>query len=100
MNEINFNSEKNINPKQSSINGSKYADFKALYLGYTEKMDKSDFANSLTRCQIELEMLKDLQNFALQENKSDELAYIKERYSILSDKFKQFGIVLKDLEQS
>ncbi len=98
MNEINFNSGNNINPGQSSINNSKYINMKASYLGYLDEMKKSDFANSLTRYQIELNLLKDMRNLALEENKLEELDYIKERYDILSDKFQQFGIVLKKLE--
>ena len=100
MNEINFNPENNINKGQSNASNSKYANFKASYLGYLKEMEKSDFSNSLTRYQIELNMLKDMRDLAIIENKPDELDYIEERYGILTDKFRQFGIVLKDLEQS
>ena len=99
MNEINFNPDNNINFKQSNKSNSKYANMKASYLGYLDEMKKSDFANSLTRYQIELNLLKDMRDLALEENKPDEIDYIKERYNILSDKFQQFGIVLKNMEE-
>lgn len=99
MYEINFNSNNEIHPATNIKNkaSSKYDNLKAAYKGYLQKMDKSDFANSLTRYQIELNLLIDMYKFATEESKSEELAYIEERYNVLVDNFKQFGITPKEL---
>lgn len=98
MNEVNFNSDNCINQNQNNKKNSKYDNMKMTYQNYIKKMDKSDFANSLTRFQIELNLLTDMQKFAALEGKTEEISYIKERYDILSGKFKQFGITLKEID--
>lgn len=99
MYEISFNSNNRIYPTTNIKNeaGSKYDNLKAAYKGYLQKIDKSDFANSLTRYQIELNLLTDMHKFATEEGKTEELAYIEERYNVLVDNFKQFGITPKEL---
>lgn len=100
MYEVNLNSSNDLNQNQKNQANSKYDNMKLAYQGYLQKMDKSDFANSLTRFQIELNLLKDMHNLATEEGKTEEIAYIKEKYDILSDKFKQFGIILKEIDSN
>ena len=89
---------KNINYNKAVENKSKYDNLKEVYKKYIKDMEKSDFANSFTRYQVELNMLKNLKKTAVEENKQIELEFIQEKYNILADKFNQFGVVLKDLD--
>lgn len=97
MNEINFNLTNSINTHQKNELDSQYDNMKVFYQSYIQKMDKSDFANSLTRYQIELNLLTDMKTIAIKEGRVKEIDYIKKRYDILTKKFKQFGITLKEL---
>lgn len=100
MTKANFNIPNKTSKTELNQTNSKkltYDSLRKIYDDYTQRMDKSDFANSFTRYQVELNFLKDMYQHALEEGKNDAIKYIKERYSILSEKFMQFGVVLKEL---
>lgn len=95
MNKININKM----AKQTYNNISKqsaYENTKAVYKGYVKKMEKSDFANSISRYEVELNMLKSMKEMAEQSKDTKELKYIDERISNANDKLAQFGIKIKE----
>ena len=95
MNNININKM----AKQTYNNISKqstYENTKAVYKGYVKKMGKSDFANSISRYEVELNMLKSMKQMAEQSKDTKELKYIDERISNANDKLAQLGIKIKE----
>ena len=95
MKDINLN---NI-VKQTSKNIpnlSVYENTKAVYEGYVKKIEKTDFSNSITRYEVELDMLKSMKEIAEKINNSKELKYIEEKISNAKNKLEQFGIKIKE----
>lgn len=88
VNKIDSSSFGNSKQKTSSI----LENLKVTYNGYVEKISKTDFANSLTRYQIQYNMLKDIKNFASQEQNEQELAFVQEQFVEISEKMAQFGV--------
>lgn len=93
MNSTNFN---NVN-NQTFDSSSQLDNLKATYVGYAEKIDKTDFSNSLTRYQIQYNMLKDIKKIATDENNEAELKFVDEQYRMICEKMKQFGVKPKEL---
>ncbi len=98
MKEVNLNSNNDINNTiQKNGKKSQYDILKSSYNRYVKDIEKTDFANSYTRCEIERNMLQNMYKLAKKDNNTSELDYIDERYNSLSEKFTQFGIILKKL---
>ena len=89
----------NVNKIDSSSFGnskqkisSQLENLKATYNGYVEKISKTDFANSLTRYQVQYNMLKDIKKLASQEQNEAELTFVQEQFNLISEKMAQFGV--------
>ena len=76
--------------KQES--SSQLENLKVAYNGYVEKISKTDFANSLTRYQIQYNMLKDIKKLANKEQNEAELIFVQEQFNLISEKMAQFGL--------
>ena len=72
-----------------------YENTKAVYEGYVKKVAKTDFANSFTRYEIELNMLKSMKEMAEKANNKEELKYIEEKMSVVAEKLKEFGVEIE-----
>ena len=88
VNKIDSSSFGNSKQKTSSI----LENLKVTYNGYVEKISKTDFANSLTRYQIQYNMLKDIKNFASQEQNEQELAFVQEQFVEISENALMFSM--------
>ncbi len=91
----------NINQKNTDNNKKaipyELAQFLNLYKNFTEKMDKSDFANSPRRYIVELNIVKEIKEMALSNNITSEAERMAEKEQDINAKLKdEFGIVIKD----
>lgn len=96
MDKINMNLTKNIGGNMAGSFSSEYENVKSVYCKYIKSMEKSDFANSLTRYQVENSMLRKL-NSLLSPKQKDEKEFIVQRYEIVSQKLKEFGVVPEEI---
>lgn len=76
---------------------SAYENIKAVYEGYVKKIENTDFANSFTRYEIELKMLKSMKEMAEKVNNIAELKYIEEKISKVADKLEEYGVEIEKL---
>ena len=95
MKDINLNNIVKQTPKNIP-NMSAYENTKAVYEGYVKKIEKTDFANSVTRYEIELNMLKSMKELAEKSPNKQDLKYIEERISNANNKLEQLGIKIKE----
>ncbi len=63
---------------------------------YVKKIEKTDFANSVTRYEVELNMLKSMKELAVKNDNLKELSYIEERITNAKNKLSEFGIKIKE----
>ncbi len=75
---------------------SEFENTKAVYDGYVKKIEKTDFANSVTRYEIELKMLESMKELAVKNDNLKELSYIEERITNAKNKLSEFGIKIKE----
>ncbi len=91
----------NINQKNTDNNEKaipfELAQFLNIYKKFTEKMDKSDFANSPRRYIVELNYVKKIKELALSKNITIEAERMAQKEQDINAKLKdEFGIVIKD----
>ena len=94
MAEININK---ISEKAAKAIPSKSAfdNTKAVYDAYVKKVSKSDFANSITLYEVELNMLNSMKEYAQKSGLSKECNKIEEKIKFAKEKLKELGIELK-----
>lgn len=95
MKDINLNKISGQISKNISGN-SAYNNTKAVYDMYVKKIEKTDFANSVTRYEVELNMLKSMKELAVKNDNLKELSYIEERITNAKNKLSEFGIKIKE----
>ena len=81
--------------KEFLENKSAYSNVKALYNQYVTKMNKSDFSNSISRYEVELNLLNDLETLAKNQNNQKELEFVIKNKENVIKKLKDLGIVVK-----
>lgn len=91
-NNYNTSQQKNID---NISQHSKYENLKNAYKQFIEEINKSDFANAPTRFFVELQMIKDIINFAHEENK-DNIEYWNAKKDSIVEKLKSFGVSIKE----
>lgn len=76
-------------------NKNAFSNIKAVYNQYVNKMNKSDFANSVTRYEVELNLLNNLEALAKKQNNQNELQIVRKNKENVIKKLKDLGIVIK-----
>ncbi|MBQ9246389.1 hypothetical protein IJ182_09005 [bacterium] len=99
MDNMHFRTQFNANKTNITNNNTKtpYDNYKDVYNGYVKQMENSDFANSLTRYQMELQLLTNMKKLAVQEARQEELKFIEQKFETLKSKLGEFGIIPKDI---
>ena len=81
--------------KEFLNNKTAFNNIKTVYNQYVNKMNKSDFANSITRYEVELNLLNSLEGLAKKENNQNELEFILKNKENVLKKLKDLGITIK-----
>lgn len=95
MDKINNLGSTNINNIGARTKLEIFEEQRAYYYEYIKKVEKSEFANSPTRYNIELNLLENLLMIAQEKNLADETELIKTRISAVKDVLKELGFGLK-----
>lgn len=82
---------------EQHLQNSKYDNIKSVYIEFIGIKNEATSNDSFIKYKLELNMLKYLKQYAIEESKNDELNFINHRFELLKKKFELFGIELKDI---
>ena len=84
---------KQIPSKVSALDN--FENTKFVYDKYIKRIEKTDFANSITRYEVELKLLNSMKESAEQLKMTKEIKAVEEKINFAKTKLEEFGITEK-----